>query len=52
MKVNIIFVKIDGDKRTEIPLEDMTQEELAEQGLKLKKRFFETLGYVPKENTA
>lgn len=51
MKVDIIFVKIDGDKRIEIPYEDMTQEERAEQGLKLKKKFFETLGYVPKEKT-
>ena len=52
MEVSIVFVKMDGEKRTEIPFEDMTKEEQQEQGANLKKRFYESLGYVPKKTTA
>lgn len=52
MKVDIVFVRMDKDERREIPFADVTKEEQEEQELKLKKRFFGTLGYVPKDNTA
>lgn len=52
MEVRIVFVKLNGEERIEIPFEDMKKEEQQEQGIKLKKRFFETLGYAPKEKTA
>lgn len=49
MEVSIVFVKLDGEKRTEIPFEDMTKEEQQEQGVKLKKRFYKSFGYEVKE---
>lgn len=52
MKVNIVFVKLSDAERIEIPLTDMKKEEQEIRGLELKKRFFETLGYVPREKTA
>ena len=38
MKVNIVFVKMEGEKRIEIPYEEMGEEERADQARKLKKR--------------
>lgn len=52
MTVEIMFVKLDGEKRTEIPYNEMCKEEQEKQGANLKKRFFESFGYSPVERTA
>ncbi len=52
MKVNIVFVKMEGEKRIEIPYEEMGEEERADQARKLKKKFLEGFGYTIKESTA
>lgn len=48
MEVDIMFVKLDGGERVEIPYSDMKTEEQDIQGRKSKIRFFESLGYAPK----
>lgn len=52
MKVDVVFVKFEGDKRIEIPYDELTEEEKREQALKLTKRFFSVLGIEAKEKTA
>lgn len=47
MEVKIMFVKLEGTKRIEIPYSEMKKEEREAQGLDLKKRFFESFGYTP-----
>lgn len=52
MKVDVVFVKFEGDKRIEIPYDELTEEEKREQALKLTKRFFSKLGIEAREKTA
>lgn len=52
MEVDIMFVKLDGEERTEIPYSSMAKEEQEEQGRRSAVRFFESLGYTPKGSTA
>lgn len=52
MTVKIVFVKNENGIRTEIPMEQMTKKEIAEQGRKLKTRFMENFGYEPVKTTA
>ena len=52
MEVKIIFVKLSGTERTEIPYEKMGPEEKEAQGAALKTRFYGALGYTPVEKTA
>ena len=49
MEVKIVFVKKDG---TQIPYEEMTEEERKEQAKALTIRFMESMGYVEKHGTA
>ena len=52
MQVDVVFVKFEGEKRIEIPYEELTEEQKREQALKLTKRFFSTLGIEAKEKAA
>lgn len=48
MEVKIILVKKNGTERTEMAFEDLSKEERETEGICLKRRFFEILGYVEK----
>lgn len=49
MEVEIVFVKMNGTERIEIPYSEMDKEEREIQGRKSTIRFFEALGYTPKD---
>ena len=48
MEVKIILVKRNGAERTEKAFEELSKEEQKMEGIRLKKCFFEILGYIEK----
>ena len=49
--VDNLYVKIEGTERTEIPVKTVDEKEKEERGINLKIRCFDTVGYIPKDNT-